>query len=197
VGGRVTVRRPAVVVLVGALLVAATGCGGGSQSEPETLNQDAVPFGLLDEPTSTVPPTTVPVRKYPFVVYFVGPDGPIPVVRTSSERPDPNEVGRALSIGPTREEVQVGMDSYVPRRAIGDISDVKRRTVTIDLNPPFVDVSGAAQIRALTQIVLTMTSLRGVSQVRFLLDGEPVSVPRLNGTVTDAPVKRGDYQPRD
>jgi hypothetical protein len=39
---------------------------------------------LLDDPTSTIPPTTVPVKEYPFVVYFIGVDGvAVPVVVSS------------------------------------------------------------------------------------------------------------------
>jgi spore germination protein GerM len=89
------------------------------------------------------------------------------------------------------------MSSSIPRRAVGRFGKASRRVVTIDLNPVFVDVSGPAQTRALTQIVLTMTTRRDVGRVRFLLDGEPVSVPRRNGTVTDDPVTRADYLPAD
>jgi spore germination protein GerM len=190
---------PVRVRVAGALLagfaVLAGACGGGTQSRPETLGSDDVPFGLLDEPTSSVPTTTAPARNYPFVVYFVGPDGPVPVLRTASSAPDPSDVARALLAGPTREEVQVGMNTSIPPRAINRVGRVSQRTVTIDLDPRFVEVSGPAQTRALTQIVLTMTALREVARVRFLLDGEPVSVPRLDGTVTRGSVRRGDYLP--
>jgi spore germination protein GerM len=186
-------RCIAVMALATVLLVG--GCGGATQSKPEKLGHKAVPFGLLDGPTSTVPPTTVPLKKYPFVVYFMGLDGVVPVVRTASEPPDPSELGRALLAGPSREEAQVGMRSAIPKRAVGRFGKVAQRTVTIDLKAPFTDVSGPTQKLALTQIVFTMTSLRGVKQVRFLLNGEPVSVPRSNGTVTRGPVHRADYAP--
>jgi spore germination protein GerM len=191
-------RRHLVVALaLVAALAAGAACGGGTQSEPERLGTDAVPFNLLDPPTSTVPPTTQPAKEFAFVVYFMLSNTPVPVVRTASERPEPDVMGAALVAGPTREEARVGMSSSIPRRAIGRFGGVSNRVVTIDLNQPFVDVSGPAQTRALTQIVLTMTSRRGVNRVRFLLDGEPVSVPRRNGTVTDAPVSRADYLPAD
>jgi spore germination protein GerM len=190
-------RLAPVVVVTVAALVAGAACGGGTQSEPERLGPDAVPFGLLEEPTSTVPPTTQPARKFPFVVYFTASEGPVPVVRTSSRAPDPEEIGRALLAGPTREERAVGLSTSLSPRAIGRFGRVSQRVVTIDLNPPFIDVSGAAQTRALTQIVLTMTSRRAVKRVRFLLDGEPVSVPRRDGTVTASPVRRADYLPAD
>jgi spore germination protein GerM len=89
--------------------------------------------------------------------------------------------------------VQVGILTSITKRAVGRFGKVAKRTVTIDLNSPFTEVSGPAQKRALTQIVLTMTSLKGVKFVRFRLDGEPISVSRLNGTLTRAPVQRSDY----
>jgi spore germination protein GerM len=180
----------AMILLLGA-------CGGSRpQGSPEKLDKDAVPFGLLEEPTSTVPPTTVPQREYPFVVYFMGNEGPVLALRTASSKPDAQTVGKALLEGPTRDEVQVGLRTSIPKRAIGRIGNVAEHTVTIDLNAPFTEVSGQAQTRALAQMVLTMTSLHGVTRVRFLLDGEPVSVPRADGTVTRAPVRRADYLPR-
>jgi spore germination protein GerM len=186
-------RAPA-FVLAAALLFGA--CGGSRpQAAPERLDRDAVPFDLLEAPTTTVPPTTVPQREYPFVVYFTGNEGPVLALRTASTKPDAKTVGEALLAGPTRDEVQVGLRTSIPKRAIGRIANLAQHTVTIDLNRPFTEVSGPAQTRALTQIVLTMTSLHGVTRVRFLLDGEPVSVPRLDGTVTRAPVRRADYLP--
>jgi spore germination protein GerM len=187
---------PTAIGLVVTAVVVLAACGGGTQSQPEKLKRDAVPFGLLNAPTSTVAPTTVPVRKFPFVVYFMGTDGAVPVVRTTSAAPDPSAVGAALLAGPAREEVQVGMRSAIPKGAVGRFSKVVKHTVTIDLNAPFIEVSGPTQKLALTQIVFTMTSLEGVNLVRFLLDGEPISVPRLNGTLTLAPVRRADYAPR-
>jgi spore germination protein GerM len=187
--------RATAVVIAAALLFVA--CGGSrSQSSPERLDKDAVPFGLLQSPTTTVPPTTVPQREYPFVVYFTGNEGPVLALRTASTKPDAKTVGGALLAGPTRDEVQVGLRTSIPKRAIGRIGNVAEHTVTIDLNAPFTEVSGPSQTRALAQIVLTMTSLHGVTHVRFLLDGEPVSVPRLDGTVTRKPVRRADYLPR-
>jgi spore germination protein GerM len=193
-------RRPtiaALVALVAVAALAATGCGGGTQANPETLKADAVPFGLLEEPTSTTPQTTVPEQQYAFVVYFLGDEGAAQVVRTASTKPDPAIVTGALLAGPTREEFQVGLRSAIPRRAIGRVGRVVRRTVTVDLNAPFADVNLSAQKSALTQIVLSLTSLENVGRVRFRLEGEPVSVPRLNGADTAEPVRRVDYLPPD
>jgi spore germination protein GerM len=190
----VSARPVLVVSLVAALGLAAAGCGGGTQSSPDKLSVEAVPFGLLDPTTSTVAPTTVPPATYPFLTYFMGPDGVVPVVRVASTKPTPGVVGKALLAGPTREEVQVGIRNTIPKRSVGRFGGLADGTVAIDLNPAFLDVSGQTQKLALAQIVFTMTSLKGVRRVRFLLDGQPTTVPRINGTITDKPVRRSDYQ---
>ncbi|MCU1426541.1 MAG: hypothetical protein JWL83_541 [Actinomycetia bacterium] len=186
-------RRVTAALLTVALAMVAGGCGNRTQSHPVRLDQRQVPFGLLRPPTSTVPPTTLPVRKYPFVVYFQGVDGIVPAIRTVGARPDPAAVGKALLAGPTGEEVQVGMRTAIPPLAIGSIGKIVRHTVAVDLRRPLIDVSGAEQKVAVAQIVLSLTFLDGVNHVRFLLDGSPVSVPRGNGTVTRAAVTRADY----
>jgi spore germination protein GerM len=178
------------VTLVAALLGA---CGDTTESHPVKLNKNEVPFGLLAEPTTTLPQKTVATRRYAFVVYFEGRDGVVPVVRSASEPPNPKTVGVALLTGPTQDEADVGMRSAIPSAAIRGFGRPVRSTVTVDITQPFTEVSGSEQKIALAQIVLTLTLLKGVKQVRFLLDGEPVSVPRSNGTLTRAPVRRSDY----
>lgn len=186
-----TCVRLVATLLAAALLASA--CGERTESHPVKLDRKQVPFGLLQGPTTTVPPTTVAVRRYAFVVYYEGRDGIVPVVRSGSEAPDPKAIGAALLQGPTREEASVGMRSAIPPAAIRAFSHVLHQTVTVDMGQPFTDVTGSEQKIALAQIVLTMTLVHGVKQVRFLLDGEPVSVPRANGTLTRAPVRRSDY----
>jgi spore germination protein GerM len=171
----------------------AVACGTGTQAEPTKLNPHGVPFDLLASPTTTTSTTVAPTRKYPFVVYYETPDGITFVLRTTNVAPHPQNVVASLLQGPTRDEAEFGMRSAVPPRAVAHVSGLARGRVTIDLNPSFALVALAEQKIALTQLVFTMTSLHGVNQVQFLMNGERVSVPRGNGTLTDQPVKRSDY----
>jgi spore germination protein GerM len=173
--------------------LAFAGCGNGTQDRPVALDRDAVPFGLLDETSTTTPTTTVPTTRYAFVVYFRGDDGLAQAIRTSSSPPDAKVVTAALLAGPTRAEVQIGMRTAIPPGAVLGVRKVAGKMATVDLGRPFLQISGAEQKVALTQIVFTMTRLQGVTQVRFLLEGDPVSVLRANGTVTRLPVSRSDY----
>jgi spore germination protein GerM len=196
VAARMTRRRRTRSTIIGLIVgvsMMATACGNNPQSHPVKLARDQVPFGLLEPATTTIPTTTLPLSKYPFVVYFEGDDGIIPAVRTSSAPPDPTTVMQALLAGPTVNEGKVRIRSAIPPLAVGRVGKVVRHTVTVDLQQPFTDVTGSEQKIALAQIVLTMTWLHDVTKVRFLLDGEPVSVPRGDGTLTRGPVSRGDY----
>jgi spore germination protein GerM len=185
--------RPVALVVSIALALALSGCGGGTQANPQKLGSKDVPFGLLDPPTSTIPPTTVPLRQYPFVVYYINSDGSVnAVVRTTNERPVPSVVGNALLAGPTPQEVQVGMHTAITKRSVQTFSGVLKQTVTVNLHPSFGDVNLSTQRAALTQLVFSLTALRGVKRVRFLLDGKITSVPRVKGS-TRGTVTRADY----
>lgn len=185
-------RALALLVVLGAPTLLGA-CGNGTQSKPVALDRDAVPFGLLQSTSTTEPTTTLPAMKYPFVVYFEGADGIAQAIRTANEPANARLVADALLAGPTREETQIGMRSAIPPRSIAHVERVAGRMITVDLRPAFLEISGAEQKVALTQIVFTMTRLQHTMRVKFLLDGQPVSVLRANGTVTRQPVTRGDY----
>jgi spore germination protein GerM len=192
-GSRPTPLRLVAAALVASLTLALAACGNGEQAHPVKLDKDKVPFGLLQGPTSTITTTTVPLTKFPFVVYFEGRDGIVPAIRITDTAPDPTTVLEALAKGPSTEEAEVRMRTALPKLALGRVGKVVNHTVTVDLMAPFTQVIGTEQAIALAQIVLTLTLLRGVNKVRFTLDGEPVSVPRGNGTLTRGPVTRADY----
>jgi spore germination protein GerM len=181
--------------LVATLALSAASCGNGQQSQPVKLDPKGVPFGLLAPATTTTAPAPE-TPKYPFVVYFEGPDGVVPVIRTSPTPPDPMAVREKLLEGPTNEEAEVRMRTALPKGAIGKVTDPVKNTVTVDLLAPFTQVIGTEQAIALAQIVMSLTLLHGVTKVRFMIDGEPVSVPRGNGTLTRGPVTRADYSGR-
>jgi hypothetical protein len=69
-----------------------------------------------------------------------------------------------------------------------------RGVARVDLTAGFAQISAADQALALAQVVCTLTSLPGVAQVLFTLDGEPVDIPRADGSLTNEPVSRLDYR---
>jgi spore germination protein GerM len=102
---------------------------------------------------------------------------------------------RLLLQGPTQEEFATGLRSAISPQTTLHAARVNGDTAVVDLSGAFVEVGGQEQILAVAQIVLTAASVPGVTQVRFLLDGEAVGVPRADGTLTSETLRTADYQP--
>lgn len=64
----------------------------------------------------------------------------------------------------------------------------------IDLSEGFTDISGSDQLIAIAQLVYTSTGRPGVGQVTFTLEGEPIEIPRDDGSITSGSVTRDDYR---
>ncbi|WRL67265.1 GerMN domain-containing protein [Blastococcus brunescens] len=73
------------------------------------------------------------------------------------------------------------------------VSDLTDRVATIDLGQPSAAPSGGAGRRAVAQIVLTATSIRGVDAVRLTIAGDPVEAPLPGGQLTSSPLTAADY----
>ena len=63
----------------------------------------------------------------------------------------------------------------------------------VDVLPSISTLGGDEQLLAVAQLVCTLTGLPGVGLVAFTLDGSPVAVPRGDGSLTNGPVSRDDY----
>jgi spore germination protein GerM len=98
---------------------------------------------------------------------------------------------RALAAPPSRSVRPL-------RTAVGDrlVRDVRLRAgvAQVDLRSSIDDVGGDEQLLAVSQIVCTLTSRPGVGLVSFSLDGEPVDVPRPDGSLASGAVSRDDYE---
>lgn len=179
-----------VVVFVGVAGLAA--CGLRSESDANRIPKDDVPFGLL-EPASTttaepLPSGTVRVME----IYFVQAGRLFPVAR-EVERPSVIRAFEAVALGPTPPEAADGIRSALPPEVTMQLR-AEGTTVVVDLSGPFAEAPPTEQALALAQLVYTATAFTGIEAVRFLLDGEPVEVPRADGTLTADRVGRVDYE---
>ncbi|HWJ97478.1 MAG TPA: GerMN domain-containing protein, partial [Acidimicrobiales bacterium] len=64
----------------------------------------------------------------------------------------------------------------------------------VDLSSSFGDIRSGDQILALGQIVYTLTGQPGIGGVRFTVEGEDVTVPLTDGTLSDDPLSRDDFK---
>lgn len=152
---------------------------------PEELPQD-----VYASPTPS--PTAAPPRSAS--LYFVRGDHLEPVTRVASGTADLADfVMRELLAGPSPEEFADGLVTSIPDGAELLAVQVNGPTATVNLSREF-ELSAEQRILVLRlgQVVYTLTDLARVASVRFLIDGEPVSVIGQDGETHEA-VGRTDY----
>jgi len=186
------VRVAAVAI---ALVVVLAACGVSTRDELSTADAGDVPYDLLapEVPTST---STTEARRQTAraAVWFVAGGEILPLFRDVPAPADLEGLLAALAAGPTEGEARLGARSSIPG-GVGEIAGrVERRTAVIELPPGFADAAPREQLLGLAQLVYTATELAAVDTVRFEIDGVQVAVPRADGSVVDAPLRRVDYE---
>lgn len=181
-------RFATVVRVVGLFLalvaLPVAGCGVDPQAAPETIAVTPVP---------TAPSATsegIPGER--IVLWFLRDGRLAPAVRSASasEQPAPLDL---LTAGPTPREVATGLRTTVAQQPLALVDDDPADgTVTVQVSPQFTSVTGADQLRAVAQVVWTVTEAPEAERVRFTTDEGPLQVPTDQG-LTDAAVDRDDY----
>ena len=171
-----------------------------------------VPFGIADTTTTTtttIPPattTTAPVvtttiPTTPVKLYFVVNNKLSPVTRSLPNPAGPGAALAALEQGPLENDQPPGLRSAVPPGTIGMVT-LGGGVATVDLAPSFVQPTpGTAQAPVATvdqplafgEIVLTLTSLPGIGQVRFTVGGQPQDALVADGSLVPGAVSADNY----
>ncbi len=190
---------PRTVIVAACVAGALVGCGAPTEGTRAIASED-VPYGLLS-PSPKPTPTTAEVSPgsddVSATVYFVGLDDllvPVPIAFRSHRMNDlVTEVLNSLQAGPSEADRAVGLGT-----ALG--TDIELRLATVVGTTVYVDLvlstrqPAADQIPlAVGQIVLSVTSLSGVTHVGLLVDGEEVDVPLPGGQRTVGSVTAADY----
>jgi hypothetical protein len=182
-------------VLVGGValvVMVASGCGVRSQSSPTAIESDEVPFGLLEPEAGTADPDTGGFAAAEVTIYLMGSNGLLPVDREVARPAGPRKLLRALMAGPTPDESALGLQSALDPDAPPPTVERSGRRIQVELHEAFF-TEGGPPSGALAQIVYTLTELEPRARVQFLVEGEPVEVPRGDGVLTNRPVDRDDY----
>lgn len=181
----------AVAALAGALLLAS--CGLPSDGTARPVEPADVPFGLLDaggQPSAT--PSGVTPSAATAAVAFLDANGEV-VLRPESFGPlDPatllQRVLDELALGPDERDRSAGLLTALPPSA-------QLRLTRLDGGVATVETQGLDEVTepealplAAAQVVLTATSVTGVTAVWFTRDGSPVAVPLPDGTTTSQPL---------
>lgn len=171
-----------------AVHVAALSCG-----IPQDRNPDIVPGGAIGPALGPPPAAALPAPAGQGVtVFFVRADQLVPAGRTAV-RSDLESVLQSLLSGPSEQELAAGLRTAIPGPSDVRLVRIEGATAHVDLASPFVAIGGREQILALAQVVLTATSVAGVTDVRFTLEDQLVDVPRGDGTLSSGPLTTRDY----
>ncbi len=184
--------RIVLATLVALLGVIAAGCGVSTQSEPETVDRETVPFDLLSRQPRPDEAASAP-GLHSYVVYLARSNSLVPTIRSQTRPPTQAEVLHSLVRGATEAESEAGLRTDIPAGSKVSRVDAHGAVATVELGGSFDRVRGQARIVAFAQIVFTATESLPVSRVRFELDGRPIDVPTGDGTLTGEPVGRTDY----
>ena len=182
-------RRVAAALIAAAL--AAGACGVGSDRVHES-GADDVPFDLL-APDPTTTSTVVAVDTEAVIVYLFGADRVVPVRRDVPAPATLADMMQALTAGPSPTEAASGIRSALNPGDVRGTPGVAGGIATVELTGGFRAITPADQLATLAQIVFSLTTRPGVGRVSFTLDGQPIEVPRGDGTLTSGSVAREEY----
>lgn len=194
-------KRRVTGALVGVLLTvgASTGCGAPSDGT-RTINASAVPYRLLSTPPPAPPADAVPnPDDVTGQVYFVDADDFLVAVpysldgtRTTDEMA--RDLLDQLSRGPADDARDTGLGTALRPDVTLELLAITGTTAEVDVSTPNREPAPDQLPLAVGQIVLTVTSLPGVTQVTLLTDAQPVDMPLPGGQLTSPPVPAAAYQ---
>ncbi len=175
------------------LVLVLAGCGVGTQDEAQPLA--GVPFGLLD-PQASEPADAEPATGPAVQIYLMDPTQRLtPVERAVPEGEVPlMTVLDELLDGPTRAERRQGLTTAFPDDDGVRSAELVGGVASVDLAQQFTLLDGPTQRIAIAQIVLTLTGRPGIGRVAFTLEGQPIDIPRGDGTLIAGSVSRDAYR---
>ena len=178
-----------------ALAAGLVACGVPTGGSVQVEDPEDVPFGLLEEAPTTTPPATAAVPAGTALqVCLLRDESLVRVPRAAGLDATLSDVVDVLAAGPTPEERDEGITTALGDQPLIAGVDAAQGVAAVDLTEAFAADVGARQVLAVAQVVCTLTGRPGIGQVTFTLDGEPVAVPRGDGSTTAAPVSIDDYR---
>jgi len=169
------------------LVLLLAGCGVPTDDQPRAVEAPPGPF-----PT---PGTAIsdPAGRFTEALYFVRDDRLILVYRRLDMSPTVTQHLAHLLAGPNEAERAEGLATALPGAVT--VAGVRLTGARAEVDvPPVVDGAGRSdEVFAFGQIVCTLTARPEVDAVSFLRDGEPLGVPRADGSLSQGPFTAADY----
>jgi len=191
----VTARSRLTALAAAAVLA---GCGVPTGGAPDRIAATDVPYGLASPSAGAAAATSSPARQGRPRVYLVNADDVlVPSGRevsgtTTRERLD--DLLGQLAEGPTAGERDDQLTTALPPRIQLTVTTVVDGTATVDFSATSASPAGEQTRRAVGQIVLTATSLTGITAVLLSHDGQLLEAPLPSGALTTSPLTAADYE---
>lgn len=190
------------------LLLIGAGCGVQGSNKMNEIDPGDVPFGLSEtsttstttsttvapsttmapsttappEPSTTVVVTTVAIETEPVDLYFPTGSRLAKISKPLAKDAKAPQILAALVDGPPAGDLGTGLRTIIPSRAIMAV-EVVAGVAVVELPLDLFDgVSPADERLVYGQIVLTLTSARGIGQVSFTQGAEPLRVILEDGS---------------
>lgn len=180
--------RALTAVPVAAAVALLSGCGVTAEPQARPLTSADAPLGLLHR-TSPSPQPPGPAAER---LLFVRDSLLVPVLR-STQRAGAQAALADLLAGPSATDRATGITTALPQRSDPPPVQVRDGVAVVVVGEDLLDAGRSDQVLALAQVVLTLDSVAGIDAVRFTRDGQPLPVPRGDGSLTPAPVTARDY----
>jgi hypothetical protein len=132
-------------------------------------------------PTTTLPPTTLPPTTIPsedVFLYFITADGKLKQV--SKRRPVP--IVPLEVISDLFKPADPTLKTFVTNGLVQSVT--RGKVTTVVLNPSYNAAAEPDKPLLIAQVTLTLTWLRGISQVQYTIDGQAIDVPTSAGPMS-------------
>ncbi|NIL61026.1 GerMN domain-containing protein [Salinispora arenicola] len=174
---------------VAALLVLIlAGCGVPTDDRPRAVGTP--PFGPFPTPGTAV---SEPAGRFTETLYFVRGDRLVLVNRRLDTLPAVDQHLAHLLAGPNEAERNDGLTTALPGAVTGAGVRLTGARAEVDFPPAVDDAGRSDEVFAFAQIVCTLTARPEVVAVSFLRDGQPLEVPRADGSLSQGPLTAADY----
>lgn len=179
---------PAAVLLLAVL----AGCGVPAETTPRRPDP---PGGVhrTTPPTTPASPTAGPVVER---LCLVKDDKLVIVKRRTGSEPTVDAQLRHLLAGPTESESDAGLTSALTGTNVVSGIDLAGTEAIIEVGDSLDGPSRSDQVLAYGQIVCTLDSRTDVNGVLFVRQGQPLGIPRGNGSLSNGPLTATDYAER-
>ncbi|OJF11374.1 GerMN domain-containing protein [Couchioplanes caeruleus] len=182
----ITVRGLAVLT---ATLFLASACGVPTQDEPH-------PVTLPRRPLNASPSAAAsePAGEVAQVLCLVRDNRLAQTVRRVGAVPGPQRQLDQLIAGPTPAEQAQGLSTALATTTLTVTVPPGAAVATVEISEADDNAARSDEVLAYGQIVCTLTSRADIAAVSFHRDGQPLQVPRGDGTLSSEPLRAADYR---